>query len=103
MGLGDVVLLTCLVHPIDAEAHPTSPGWRWAVMVGDGPPDNLDRCANAGWAPDARSAELEGDQNGATATRAMQILGLPAQYRGVVHLDRDPIPAGADRLNFLRG
>lgn len=96
------VLLICYVHPVDPKAHPTiPPGFRWAVMVGQGAPSDVDRCANAGWAPDARSAEMEGDQNAATAARATQLAGLDARYGGVIHLGYDPIPPGADRLNFL--
>jgi hypothetical protein len=95
-----MVLLSCLVHPIDTAAHPTvPPGWRWAVMVGQGAAGDLSRCANAGWCPSAATAEQEGDQNAATATRVLHILGVPASYGGVFHLDHDPIPAGGDRLH----
>lgn len=94
--------LICYVHPIDVELHRTvPPGYRWAVMVGPGSPSDVDRCANAGWAPDARTAEAEGDQNAATAARAAQLLGLPVRYAGVQHLDYDPIPPGADQLNTV--
>lgn len=94
--------LVCFVHPIDVDAHPSVlPGHRWAVMMGIGAPSDLPRCANAGWAPDAKSAEAEGDQNLATAVRVLQFYGLPAEYGGVIHLDQDPIPAGADRVSFI--
>lgn len=97
-----MVLLICYVHPTDPLAHQTvPPGFRWAVMVGPGSPADVDRVANAGWAPDARSAELEGDQNGATATRVLHLLGVEARYAGVQHITYDPIPPGADRLNML--
>jgi hypothetical protein len=96
----DMVLLICLVHPVDPQAQPTvPPGFRWAVMLGPGL--DLDMCANAGWAPDARAAEAEGDQNAATATRVLQLIGFRARYGGVKHLDHDPIPPGADRINLV--
>lgn len=89
-----------LVHPIDTAAHPTyPPGWRWAVMIGDGAFSDTSRCANAGWCPTQEEATAEGDQNAATAVAAIQILS--AHYRGVVPLDHDPIPAEAD-LERLR-
>jgi hypothetical protein len=95
-----VILLRCYVHPIDTRTRSTvPPGFRWAVHVGGGPADDPDRCANAGWCPTAREAEAEGDQNAATATRVLHILGQPARYLGVAHLDSDPIPPGADQLN----
>jgi hypothetical protein len=97
-----MVLLTVVVHPIDTAAHPTNPpGYRWALMLGDGPPEQLDRCANAHWAPTRAEAETEGDRNGASAARVLQMLGQSARYGGVQHLDHDPIPAGADRLNII--
>ncbi len=97
-----MVRLTVVVHPINTEAHPTiPPGYRWALMLGDGPPADLDRCANAHYAPSRQAAELEGDRNGASAIRALQMLGYAARYGGVQHLDHDPIPAGGDRLNFV--
>jgi hypothetical protein len=103
MGLGDMVLLTTVVHPIDVETHPSvPPGYRWAVMLGPDPTD-MDRCANAGWCPTRGEAEREGDQNAATATRALQLVHALARYGGVHHLDHDPIPTGGDRLNFLQG
>ena len=99
-----MILLSCLVHPIDVKAHPTQPpGFRWAVMVGVGPDDDLDRCVNAGWCPTRQSAEAEGDQNAATAARVLQLAGLPGRYGGVRHTDHDPIPAGRDRVNILGG
>jgi hypothetical protein len=97
-----VVLLKCVLHPINVQAHPTvPPGFRWAVMVGDADPADTARCANAGWCPTAVEAEAEGDQNAATATRALQLLGIDARYAGVTRLASDPIPAGADRLNLI--
>lgn len=98
-----MVLLTVLVHPIDTAAHPTSlPGFRWALMLGDGPPSDVDMCANAHWTKTRAEAETEGDRNGASVTRVLQMLGVLAQYRGVVFLDHDPIPAHESRLNFIR-
>lgn len=97
-----MVLLTVIIHPIDTAAHPTvPPGYRWALMLGGGNPADLDRCANAHWAPTREGAEMEGDRNGASATRALQMVGFPARYAGVQHLDHDPIPAGTDRLNTV--
>lgn len=96
-----MLLVTCIVHPIDAEAHSTIPaGWRWAVMIGEGAPSDVDRCANAGWAPTAAGATAQGDQNAATATRALQLAGMDGRYAGAIRLHHDPIPAGADRINF---
>lgn len=98
-----MVLLTVVVHPIDTAAHPTNPpGYRWALMLGGAAQANqMDRCANAHWAPTRAEAETEGDRNGASATRVLQMLGTEARYGGVEHLQYDPIPAGADRLNFV--
>lgn len=97
-----MIVLKVFVHPINTEAHPTiPPGFRWAVMLGDGPPDDLAMCLNAHYAPTREVAELEGDRNLATAVRALQMLRHPARYGGVVHLDADPIPAGSDRLNTI--
>jgi hypothetical protein len=95
-------MLKCVIHPVDTTVHPTvPPGFRWAVMVGDVDPADTANCANAGWCPTAREAEAEGDQNAATAVRAMQLLGINLRYAGVVRLASDPIPAGADRLNVV--
>jgi hypothetical protein len=97
-----VVLLKCVIHPINTEAHPTvPPGFRWAVMVGDADPGDTGRCANAGWCPTSGEAQAEGDQNAATAARAMQLLGVDVRYAGVVRLASDPIPPDADQLNLI--
>lgn len=97
-----MVLLTVFVHAVDNAAHPTiPPGYRWALMVGDGPPGALELCANAHWAPTQLEAATEGDRNGASATRVLQMLGTSARYRGVIVLDHDPIPAGEDRINTV--
>lgn len=99
MGFSDLVLLVCFVHPIDTAAHPTVPaGFRWAASTGPNPAD-LSRIANAGWCPTAAEAEAEGDQNAATATRALQLCGVEARYGGVHHLTYDPVPAGTDAVN----
>lgn len=96
-----MILLVTVVHPIDVEAHPTvPPGWRWAAMVGEGAFSDMDRCANAGWCPTEGEAVAEGDQNAATAVRALRLSGVPVEYRGVIHLDHDPIPPGGDRVSF---
>ena len=97
-----MVVLKCVVHPIDTAAHHSvPPGFRWAVMVGDVDPADTARCANAGWCPTVGEAQAEGDQNAATAVRAAQLLGLDVHYLGVTRLTGDPIPPGADRLNIV--
>lgn len=97
-----MVLLTVVVHPIDTSAHPScSPGFRWAVMVGEGDFADLSRCANAGSAPTREEAQIRGDQCGATAARALILAETPARYGGIVDLDHDPIPAGNDWLNVI--
>lgn len=99
--LGAVTVFV-VVHPIDTAAHPTVPaGFRWAVMLGPCPPGDVSRCANAGWCPSRDEAAAEGDQNGATATRALRVAGLNVRYGEavqVLHLDHDPIAAGNDPL-----
>jgi hypothetical protein len=97
-----VVLLKCVIHPIDTAAHPTvAPGFRWVVMLGDVDPADTAWCANAGWCPTVGEAQAEGDQNAATAARAMQLLGIDVRYAGIHRLASDPIPPGADRLNVI--
>jgi hypothetical protein len=97
-----MVVLKCVIHPIDTAAHPTvPPGFRWAVMVGDADPADTARCANAGWCPGASEAQAEGDQNAATAARAMQLLGIDVRYAGIHRLASDPIPPGAGQLNVI--
>jgi hypothetical protein len=88
--------VTVVVHPIDLTQHPSyPPGWRWAVMVGGRPPTDLDFCVNAGHCMTEGEASLVGEQNGASATKALRLLGVPARY-GFLRLDHDPIPAEAD-------
>jgi hypothetical protein len=88
--------VTVVVHPVDTAMHPTYPsGWRWAVMVGGRPPTDLDCCVNAGHCPTEGEAAVAGEQNGASATKALRLLGVPARY-GVLRLSYDPIPAEAD-------
>ena len=103
MVLLGIITVYTAVHPIDTTAHPTVPaGFRWAVMLGPCPPSALDNCANAGWCPTREEAAAEGDQNGATATRALRLAGLNVRYGDavqVLHLDHDPIPAGDDPLH----
>jgi len=90
--------VTVVVHPIDTEAHPSvPPGWRWAVLVGTGPPGDLARCMNAGWCPTEREAWLEGEMVGSTVVKALRVYGIPAGY-GCLPLPDDPIPPGADRV-----
>lgn len=96
-GAMDLTPDVCVVvHPIDREQHPTyPPGWRWAVMVGARPPADLDYCVNAGHATTEAEALLVGEQNGASATKALRLLGVPVRY-SVMNLAWDPIPASAD-------
>ena len=91
------------VHPIDVGVHPTCPpGWRWCVMVGDGGWDEVvERCANAGWAPDRADAIRLGDTAGVTVCEAMRLLGVGLQWGGVIVLDHDPIPAEADHVPLI--
>lgn len=107
VGHGGLVLLDAItvytvVHPVSTTAHPTvPPGFRWAVMLGPCPPQDMTRCVNAGWCPTRDEAAAEGDQNGATATRALRIAGLNARYGEgvqVMQLDYDPIQPGNDPL-----
>jgi hypothetical protein len=99
--LGAITVYT-VVHPIDRAKHPSVPeGFRWAVMLGPCAPGDLTRCANAGWCPTREQATGEGDQNGATATRALRVAGLNVRYGDafqVMQLDYDPIPAGHDPI-----
>lgn len=88
--------VTVVVHPVDTTAHPTYPqGWRWAVQVGGGRPDDLDRCAGAGHADTETEASVIGEQAGSTAVKALRMLGVPVRY-GVLRLGYDPIPPEAD-------
>jgi len=91
--------VTLVVHPIDVEAHPTVPdGWRWAVMAGAGTPPAATRfCCNAGWCPTLDEALVEGEMVAAAAVKALRLFGIGATY-SLLRLDRDPIPAGEDRL-----
>lgn len=89
------------VHPIDASVHPSSPGWRWAVMVNDAPPEDRVGCANAGHATTWEGALSEGDRHGATAARVLRMHGIDVGYTVPTVLDYDPIPAGQDHLNIL--
>lgn len=92
--------VTVLVHPVDTASHPSvPPGYRWAVMVGDGSFADMDRCANAGWCPTPSEAAMEGEMVGVTAAKALRAFGIPAGY-AVVTLDHDPIPAGCDVVHI---
>jgi hypothetical protein len=94
----DGITVYAVVHPIDRQAHPTVPeGYRWAVMLGPCGPGDMSRCANAGWCPTRADAAGEGDQNAATATRALRVAGLNVRYgeaAQVLHLDHDPVAPG---------
>lgn len=93
--------ITLVVHEVNTVAHPTlAPGWRWAVHAGGGRPDDLSRCAQAGWAPTEAAAWAEGEQVAAACTQACRTFGIPADLRRL-RLLRDPIAAGADRIRIL--
>lgn len=84
-----VVSLHIVVHPIDTERWPLVPsGFRWCVQIA-GRPDDPHLWLNAGWASDRHEATFIGEQNAATATRALRAAGHSAEFR-VVHLDHDP-------------
>lgn len=98
MGLGLMVFLRLVTHAVDTTSHPTVPaGWRWAVMVGDVPHDDMSHCANAGWQPDSRGAEFEGEMVAVAVAKAMRISGLDVRTE-VTRLDYDPIPADGDTV-----
>jgi hypothetical protein len=95
--------VTVLVHPINTEAHPsTPPGFRWAVYVGDGSWADMGRCANAGWCPTQGEAAMEGEMVGVCAAKVARVFGVPVEY-AVVTLDHDPIPTGGDFINVDLG
>lgn len=88
--------VTVVVHPIDTDVHPScQDGWRWAVQVGGGRPDNLGRCCGAGHCTTESEASVMGELAGSTATKALRLLGVPARY-AYLRLGYDPIPAEAD-------
>lgn len=92
----DVVVL--IVHPIDTQVHQRIPaGWRWAVQVGQGPFSDMDRCANAGWAPSHGDAMAEGEQVAVAVVKALRMAGHQAAYR-IVETPVDPIPPGGDKV-----
>jgi hypothetical protein len=95
--------VTLVVHPIDTAAHPTvPPGWRWAVQVGGGRPDDVERCAQAGWTPTETQAWEAGEPCAVAAVQACRTFGIPAGYRRL-RLLRDPIPAGRDQVRVIAG
>lgn len=101
MQLFTAPVITLVVHPIDTAAHPTlSPGWRWAVHVGQLDAADPGQCANAGWALNRGTAFLDGETCAATAVRAARLLGTLVRYTQI-ELDCDPIPPGADRVHTL--
>lgn len=93
-------MVTVFVHPIDSSLRPDQNGWRWAVHLDDDP-TSLRWCVNAGHGVDQRDAELIGDVNGATLTRGLSMSGRSVSYGGIVVLDYDPVPAGADVVSFV--
>jgi hypothetical protein len=98
-------LITLIVHPINTDAHPTvPPGWRWAVMVGEGPSgrarlDDMRRCAEARWCPTQSEAALEGEMVAVAVAKALRMCGVPVAGEARP-LDFDPIPAGADTISI---
>jgi hypothetical protein len=92
--------ITVVVHRVDTTAHATvPPGYRWAIMLGDGPPSDMDNCVNAGWCPTEQEACIEGEMVGSAVSRALSWVGVPSRY-GLTKLDHDPIPPDGDRLNM---
>lgn len=95
--------ITLVVHPIDTTAHPTvPPGWRWAVQVGGGRPDDVERCAQAGWTPTEAEAWAHGEPVAVAAVQACRTFSVPVSFRRL-RLLRDPIPPGGDRIRVLAG
>lgn len=93
--------ITLVVHPVDTAAHPTiPPGWRWAIQAGGGRPDDVGRCANAGWSPTEAQAWAEGEVVAVAVVQACRMLGVPADMRRL-RLLRDPIPAGHDQVRVI--
>jgi hypothetical protein len=93
-------VITLYVHPIDAVLRPDQAGWRWAVHLDD-QPSSLTWCVNAGHAADRREAVALGDMCAATLARGLSMSGRSVGYAGVVVLDSDPVPAGADTVSFV--
>jgi hypothetical protein len=84
------------IHPIDTVKHPSYQAkFRWAVMIGGAPPDDLDRCMNAGGCETLAEASMVGEAVGSAVTIALRAFGIDAKYR-VVNIPFDPIPASAD-------
>lgn len=86
------MVITVWVHRVDTDRFPAVPaGWRWCVGMGDDPSDPR-FWMNAGWAPTRVEAEVEGEQNAATATNALVLAGVDAT-RTTRALEADPCPA----------
>lgn len=97
-----MILLRVYVYPVDTtQRTDIPPGFVWMLMVGDVPPDSMDRAANAHWHPTREAAEIEGDRALASAVRVLQMVGQPGRYGGVTHIDYNPVPAGYDRLQTV--
>lgn len=95
------MVVTVFVHQVDTTVHPTiPPGWRWAVHLG-GNPHDLRACLNAGWCPNDREAGMEGEAVGVAVVKALRLCGLAVSYAAVQLLERDPIPAGKDKLKVV--
>ena len=89
-------MVTVWIHQVDTARFPDVPeGWRWCVAMGDDPSDTRTWC-NAGWAPTATEAEVEGEQNAATSLNALALTGVPTTRR-TVRLEHDPCPV--DSMN----
>jgi hypothetical protein len=94
--------VTVIVHAVDTEQHPGIPaGFRWAVMLGNANPRQLEYCANAGWSSSKGEAMFDGETVAAAAVNALRAFGVPAALRATRILDHDPIPAGEDRVRVL--
>lgn len=55
-------------------------GYTWCVWMGSG---EITRCVKTGWAGSLDMATLASDRVGAAVTKALRLLGIPAQYQGI--------------------
>jgi hypothetical protein len=87
--------VAALVHPIDSTVHPKSHGYRWAVMVGGRPPQDMDFCVGANQEPDEMTASVVAEMVGAAVVKGLRLSGVSAHY-SFMRMGYDPIPAEAD-------
>lgn len=96
-----MIVVSVFVHQVDTEVHTTvPPGWRWAVHLGRDPV-NMDACLNAGWSPNQRDAEFEGEKVSVAVVKALRMCGIVCEWAPGQVLDRDPIPPQGDRLQVM--